>query len=59
FGEYLLHVPGTFFRLGVSNHDKNIEAPLHSPLFDIDEDCLPIGVASMTYLAIRWLQENA
>lgn len=58
FGEYLLHVPGTFFRLGVSNYEKNIEAPLHSPHFDIDESCLPIGVATMTYAALRWLEEN-
>ncbi|NPA12660.1 MAG: amidohydrolase [Aquificae bacterium] len=57
FSEYLMKVPGTFIRLGVSNPEKGIKAPLHSPFFDIDEDALPIGSAVMSYLAYKWVEE--
>ena len=59
FGEYLLHVPGTFIRLGIRNEEKSITAPLHSSLFDIDEDVIPIGVSVMSYLAFKWVEEHA
>ncbi|GIW22212.1 MAG: amidohydrolase [Candidatus Sericytochromatia bacterium] len=58
FGEYLLKVPGTFLRLGVRNVEKGITAPLHSPYFDIDENAIPIGVASLSYLAYNWLSKS-
>ncbi len=57
FGEdfcyYLQHVPGAFFMLGSGNVEKNITQPLHSAVFDIDEDCLPIGVAIACQLLSR------
>jgi amidohydrolase len=40
-------VPGCIFGLGVGNADKGITAPPHSPRFDIDEDCLLVGLESM------------
>ncbi len=58
FSEYLMKVPGTFFRLGIRNEEKGIKYPLHSPLFDIDEDVLPLGVEVLSYLAYEWLEEN-
>ncbi|MCL7454941.1 MAG: amidohydrolase, partial [Anaerolineae bacterium] len=36
-------VPGVLFRLGVSVGD--VDRPLHSPLFDLDEAALPLGAA--------------
>lgn len=49
FGEdfcyYLQRVPGAYFLLGSGNVDKGIVQPLHSSCFDIDEDCLTVGVA--------------
>jgi metal-dependent amidase/aminoacylase/carboxypeptidase family protein len=30
----------------------------HSPRFDIDEECLPIGVAILTEAALRFLNDN-
>lgn len=39
------------FGLGVGNTAKGITAPNHSPHFDIDEDCLLVGLESL--LAIR------
>jgi amidohydrolase len=36
--------PATIIRLGCRNKGKNINFPLHSPYFDIDESVLDIGV---------------
>lgn len=43
FAAYLEKVPGAMFRLGVASGDGPA-APLHSPLFDIDERALGLGV---------------
>ncbi|WP_456392679.1 M20 family metallopeptidase [Persephonella sp.] len=59
FAEYLMKVPGTFIRLGIRNEEKGIKAPLHSPLFDIDEDALPVGASIMAYLAYKWVEEHS
>lgn len=40
-------VPVCMFQLGIANPEKGIEAPHHSPWFDLDEDALPVGVAVM------------
>jgi len=42
FAEYLAHTPGCFFRLGVGR-DRVSAVPLHSGLFDLDENALLIG----------------
>lgn len=47
-------VPGTMFFLGCSLQDDN-ERHLHSPHFNIDENCLPIGVAVMKETICRLL----
>jgi metal-dependent amidase/aminoacylase/carboxypeptidase family protein len=39
--------PGCIFGLGAGNADKRIIEPPHSPRFDIDEDCLLVGINSM------------
>jgi amidohydrolase len=49
FAYYLQHVPGAFFFLGSGN--EKITAPLHSPYFDIDEDCLLIGAKIFSHIA--------
>jgi amidohydrolase len=38
-------LPVSMFLLGVANIAEGTTAPNHSPLFDIDEDALPAGVA--------------
>lgn len=45
FSFFLEHTKGAFFHLGCKNESKNITSPLHTAEFNIDEDCLPIGVA--------------
>ena len=59
FAEYLMEVPGTFIRIGIRNEKKGIKAPLHSPVFDIDEDILPIGASILSYLAYKWVEEHS
>jgi metal-dependent amidase/aminoacylase/carboxypeptidase family protein len=49
-------VPGAMFSLGCGNgHDVR---RLHSSNFDIDERCLPIGVAILAETAIRYLNNE-
>lgn len=40
-------VPGCIFGLGAGNVSKGIVEPPHSPRFNIDEDCLQVGLESM------------
>lgn len=44
FSYFLDKAKGAFFHIGCGNKAKNIIAPNHNSLFDIDEDCLSIGV---------------
>ena len=45
FSYFLMEREGAFYHLGCMNREKGITAPPHNGRFDIDEDCLPIGVA--------------
>ena len=46
FSEYSNHnnIPGAFLFIGVGNEEKKTDRPHHSSTFNIDEDCLKIGV---------------
>lgn len=55
FSFFLQEAPGVFFHLGCGNQQKGITAPLHSPGFAIDEDCLAVGVRVMIAMAGRLL----
>lgn len=52
FCYYLQHRPGAFFLLGSGSPALATREPLHSPRFNIDEDCLVIGAAVMASLAL-------
>jgi amidohydrolase len=52
---FLAAAPGCYFFLGAANAEKGITAPHHSPRFDIDEACLPIGVETMARAALEFL----
>ncbi len=43
--EFLMRIPGCFFFIGSANQEKGLAFPHHHPCFDVDEDCLPLGVA--------------
>ena len=55
FSFFVQERPGSFYHLGCGNPRKGITAALHSNAFDIDEDCLPIGVAMQAGLVARLL----
>ncbi|RXT08732.1 M20 family metallopeptidase [Ammoniphilus sp. CFH 90114] len=58
FSYYTHVVPGAFFRLGVGNTEKNTTYPLHHPMFDVDEDALPLGVAMLSAIALNYLSQK-
>ena len=49
-------IPGLFFFLGVAPDDPERVHPNHSPRFYADERALPLGVQSMTALALDFLE---
>lgn len=51
---FMERVPGAFFRLGAGNEERGLVHSVHTAEFDLDEGCLPIGVAMMADLAHRW-----
>ncbi len=50
--------PAVFYFLGSGNKEKNIIHPAHSSLFDIDEECLPLGVAMQCQIAYEYLTRS-
>jgi len=55
FAYYTQEMPACFYRLGISNFEKGGSSPLHTPTFDVDEDCLRIGMGLMAYAALSEL----
>jgi metal-dependent amidase/aminoacylase/carboxypeptidase family protein len=53
FGSFLEQVPGAMFALGC--RIEGDERSLHSPFFNIDEECLPVGAALLAETAWRAL----
>lgn len=47
--------PSAFYFLGSGNKEKKTTEPAHSNLFDIDEDCLSIGVSIQALAAYNYL----
>ena len=54
FAYFAERVPAVYFNLGTGNAKKGITMPLHSPDFDIDEDCLSTGVLAMCQYALKY-----
>ena len=52
---FLQHAPGCFFRVGSQNPERGLIYGHHHPRFDIDEEALPVGVAALTAVALRFL----
>ena len=50
FGYYTHVVPGCFYRLGVRNVKEGIIHNVHTPLFNIDERAIEIGMGTMAWL---------
>jgi amidohydrolase len=48
FAAFSRRVPGCYLFLGIRNEAEGITSGLHTPTFDVDEACLPLGVEAMT-----------
>lgn len=46
-GLFMTDIPGTYYLVGSANADRGLNYGHHHPRFDIDEDCLPLGVATL------------
>lgn len=57
FGCYMELVPGAMFALGCGR--DGFPCTLHTPNFDLDESCLPIGSAILAETALRFLRDQA
>ena len=55
FGAFLEQAPGAMFALGCLIEGDERKA--HSPRFDIDERCLPVGAAILAEAALRLLHQ--
>ncbi len=55
FAYYLQKVPGTYYRLGTGNKKKGIVHNVHTSYFDIDENALFYGTATMSWLIVNYL----
>jgi len=51
-------VPACYLFLGAGSEAKGIVHPSHHTQFDIDEDCLPVGVALLSLAALRFLERE-
>jgi len=60
FSEFQKVAPGFFYFLGAppKGADFNKAPPNHSPMFDVDEDQLPVGARSLAALAVDFLQRK-
>jgi amidohydrolase len=61
FSFYQKAVPGFFYFMGCTSpeRDARTAAPNHSPRFFVDENCLKLGVKTLSALALDWLAANS
>lgn len=52
---FMQDLPGCFCFLGAANAERGIDAPHHNPAFDVDEDVLPLGVATLMHALAHYL----
>ena len=52
---FLEAAPGCYFFVGASDPEHGIDAPHHSPRFDIAEDALPIGLETLARATLEYL----
>ncbi len=58
FAFVLQRVRGAFLYLGVRDRSWESPRPVHTSTFDLNEDALPVGIASLATTAIRFLNEG-
>ena len=58
FSYYQKVIPGFYYFLGVGNPAKGIVAGWHTAEFDVDEDCLVVGVKVMANVLMDFLERQ-
>ena len=60
FSAFQQKIPGVFYHLGASAEgvDPATSPPNHSPLFDVNEKVLPLGVRTHVLTAVRYLETH-
>jgi amidohydrolase len=58
FAMYLEYVPGVMFRLGAAG-DKGTWTGLHTPTFDVDEQCLAVGANVLARTVVEFAKPPA
>jgi len=55
FSYFAQVAPGCFFRLGAGNVSKGCNYPGHHPMYNFDEDAMPVGVAVFANVVFNYL----
>ena len=58
FAYFTLERPGFFFIVGTRNEERGIVWPHHHPRFDIEEEGMAPGIATMGLAAIKFLEQG-
>ncbi|HPI98151.1 MAG TPA: peptidase dimerization domain-containing protein, partial [Synergistales bacterium] len=58
FAEFAMRIPSVFYFIGTGNRHKGTDHPHHSPLFNIDEDSLPLGVECHIRNAMKFFERS-
>lgn len=58
FAFYSHELPSCFYRLGTGNEQKGTNKGVHTPLFNIDEDAIELGIGFMAWNAIQQLKSS-
>lgn len=58
FAYFQQKIPGVYFFLGGSNFEKEVIAMNHAPNFEVDEECIRVGVKSFSTLIFNRMNEK-
>lgn len=59
FSYYCQKIPGFYFLLGAQPPEQKSMAPLYSPYFNPDEECIPIGIKIICHLLLNTLEKQS
>ena len=58
FAYFSQEIDACFYRLGTGNAAEGINAPVHTPTFNVDESCLEHSIGLMAYCALKELENQ-
>lgn len=57
FSYFSQKIPSTMLRLGTRNEEKGIISPLHTNSFNVDEEAMKYGIASLCWITLKELNQ--